>query len=157
VISILENGDGRYAIHDADERIGWLDDRRVGFRGFSTEHDVHDAIVAAHRALDGVARSATTAWASSPSAAYGLKVVADGGAELFVHHGEIAGRLLRPQRRAFDSSFGLELVLPQAVRATRRLHAALCVAAAVAPHRHRLPGDPVESAEKEAPPPALRE
>jgi hypothetical protein len=138
MIHMLEDGNGRYLIHDGDERIGWLKDRRIGFRGFTAPSDVREAIVAIHGAIEQTLGAPHARYPTMPATRHALKLVRDGAFECFVYRQEIAARLLRPHRRAFDSSFGLELSLPSWVRASQVLHAAHAAATAVRPHRDRI-------------------
>ena len=137
MLRVLSDGDDRYRLeNDDDEKIGWISGRAIGFRGFATEEDAKAGAVAAWRALDLVLRRQYPGWPSDAPAMDELHLVHDGAYEWFADGTAPIARLIRPQRRAYDLTFGIELVLPSyasegvAITAAHAVGAALESAAA---------------------------
>ncbi len=137
MLRVLSDGDDRYRLeNDDDVQIGWINGRAIGFRGFSTEADARAAAVAAWRALDLVLRRQYPGWPSYVPALDELELVHDGAYEWFADGTSPIARLIRPQRRAYDLTFGIELVLPSyasegvAITAAHAVGAALAASAA---------------------------
>jgi hypothetical protein len=70
--------------------------------------------------------------------ASGIHTVHDGAYEWFFDGTIAIARLLRPQRRAYDMSFGIELVLPSFATDGLAVAAAHALCSAVAPYRDEL-------------------
>ncbi len=139
MLKILSDEDNKHRLEDsAGVNIGWINGRAIGFRGFATEESAREAAIAAWRALDSSLRQQYPGWPRYEPAFDQLRTVHDGVYEWF-HDGttEIA-RLLRPQRRAYDHSYGIELVLPSYASEGVAITAAQSVAKAVIPHRGEL-------------------
>jgi hypothetical protein len=137
MLRVLSDGDDRYRLeNDDDVQIGWINGRAIGFRGFATEDDAKEGAVAAWRALDLVLRRQYPGWPSYSPALDELELVHDGAYEWFADGTSPIARLIRPQRRAYDLTFGIELVLPSyasegvAITAAHAVGAALATAAA---------------------------
>jgi hypothetical protein len=113
MFNIIGDGDGKYRIMLGDEvTVGWLNGRAVGFRGMKTETIAREAAIAAWQAMDGVLTNQYAGWPRREPRFDRLRVTHDGAYEWF-HDGTVpVARLLRPHRRAFSGTFGIELVLP---------------------------------------------
>lgn len=136
MVKIMSEGDGKHRVEDdRDQRIGWINGLAIGFRGFTTEEDARDAAVSARHALDKTIRSHHPGWPDRTLVAQRVRTVHDGAYEWF-YDGSIAiARVLRPQRRAYDSSFGIELVLPSFANEGLAVSAAHSLSFAVEPYR----------------------
>ena len=137
MLRVLSDGDDRYRLeNDDDVQIGWINGRAIGYRGFATEADAMEGAVTAWRALDLVLRRQYPGWPSYTPALDELHLVHDGAYEWFADRTSPIARLVRPQRRAYDLTFGIELVLPSyasegvAITAAHAVGAALASAAA---------------------------
>jgi hypothetical protein len=136
MLKILSDGDSRHRVEDsAGTQIGWIAGRTIGMRGFVTEDDARDATVAAWRAFDTALRQQFAGWPRYAPKLDQLRTVHDGAYEWFSDGSVPVARLLRPQRRAYDQSFGIELVLPSFASEGVAIVAAHSVAMAVAPFR----------------------
>ena len=142
MLRVLGDGDARYRLeNDADVQVGWINGRAIGFRGFVTESDAKAGAIAAWRALDQVLRRQYPGWPSYEPSLAELQLVHDGAYEWFTDGTAPIARLLRPQRRAYDLTFGLELVLPSyasegvAITAAHAVGAALSDAVVAGPFR----------------------
>lgn len=136
MLKILSDGDNRHRVEDAaGMQIGWIAGRTVGFRGFATEDDAREATSAAWCALDRVLRQQFAGWPRDAPKLDQLHTVHDGAYEWFSDGTAPIARLLRPQRRAYDHSFGIELVLPSYASEGVAIAAAHSVAMAIAPFR----------------------
>lgn len=124
MIYISHTAGAVYTIYDDDERVGWIDDGRVGFRGFASEARVRSALIQVWRAHDRLVLSARPSWAWRHAADIELSLEPSAGAEQYVHGGEFVGRLIRPHPRAYDASFGLEISVPSFVQQNRLLQVA---------------------------------
>jgi hypothetical protein len=139
MLKILNNGDNKYDIEDSfGTKIGWISGRSIGFRGFVTETDAREAAVAARWALDRVLSRQCAEWPRQESAPDRIRTVHDGAYEWFYDGTAPIARLLRPKRRAYDGSFGIELVLPSSAGASVALEAARSIASATAPYREEF-------------------
>ena len=147
MIRILSEGDGRHRIDDGYDAIGWIRGQAIGFRGFASESDAREAAIAARHALDRLLRSHYPGWPDRSTIHDRLKSVHDGAYEWLFDGATAIARLLRPTRRAYDSSFGIELVLPSFASEGITVAAGHAISMAVAPYR--IPPDPPE-------PPAAR-
>ncbi|HEX5973308.1 MAG TPA: hypothetical protein VFY85_15340 [Gemmatimonadaceae bacterium] len=136
MLRVLSDGDDRYRLeNDDDVQIGWINGRAIGFRGFATEAEAKQGAVAAWRALDLVLRRQYPGWPSYTPALDALQLVHDGAYEWFADGTAPIARLIRPQRRAYDLTFGIELVLPSYASEGVAITAAHAVGAALAPER----------------------
>jgi hypothetical protein len=139
MLKILNHGDDKYGVKDSSgEKIGWISGRSIGFRGFATETDARDGAVAAWRALDRVLRQYCAECPRRQPALDRLRTVHDGACEWFYDGTAPIARLLRPKRRAYDGSFGIELVLPSSAGTSVALEAARSIASATAPYREEF-------------------
>jgi hypothetical protein len=139
MLKILGDGDNKHRLEDgAGVNVGWINGRAIGFRGFVTEDAARDAAIAAWRALDASLRRQYSGWPSHQPDFDRLRVVHDGAYEWFYDGTTAIARLLRPQRRAYDSSYGIELVLPSYASEGVAITAAQSVAKAVTPYRGEL-------------------
>jgi hypothetical protein len=113
MLKIISDGENRHRLEDATgTAVGWIRGRHIGFRGFPSEAVARDAAIAAWRALQSALRQTYPGWPPYEAALNRLRTVHDGVYEWFHDgHAPIA-RLLRPRPRAYDSSLGIELVLP---------------------------------------------
>ena len=113
MFSIIGDGERKYRIMLGDEvAVGWLSDRAVGFRGMKSEAIAREAAIAAWLAMDGVLSNHYAGWPRREPRFDQIRITHDGAYEWF-HDGTIPiARLLRPHRRAFNATFGIELVLP---------------------------------------------
>jgi len=133
MLRVLSDGDDRYRLeNDDDVQVGWISGRAIGFRGFATEADAREGAVAAWRALDLVLRRQYPGWPSYAPALDDLHLVHDGAYEWFADGTAPIARLIRPQRRAYDLTFGIELVLPSYASEGVAITAAHAVGAALA-------------------------
>lgn len=136
MIKILSEGDGKHRVeNEREERIGWIRGLAIGFRGFATEDGAREAAVAARHCLDRMIQSQHNGWPSHSMAASGIHTVHDGAYEWFFDGTIAIARLLRPQRRAYDMSFAIELVLPSFASDGLAVTAAHALCSAVAPYR----------------------
>jgi hypothetical protein len=139
MLKILSDEDNKLRLEDGSGlSVGWIHGRAIGFRGFATESIARKAATAAWRALDASLRQQYPGWPHYEPAFDQLRTVHDGVSEWF-HDGttEIA-RLLRPHRRAYDHSYGIELMLPSFASEGVAITAAQSIAKAVIPHRDEL-------------------
>lgn len=133
MLRVLSDGDDRYRLENEDDvQIGWINGRAIGFRGFATEGDAKEGAVAAWQALDLVLRRQYPGWPSYTPALDELQLVHDGAYEWFADGTSPIARLVRPQRRAYDTTFGIELVLPSYASEGVAITAAHAVGAALA-------------------------
>ena len=133
-MSIFEYGDGRFRLFRGEREIGWVENRAVGFVGFSSDED---AIAAATSAYD-----ALSAWLArqrrqeaTPRRGRRLRVRSEAG-ERHLTLGDVAiGRLVSgpADHTPEGASHGFELVLPPRVGAA--LTAAHIIDQAVVRHR----------------------
>jgi hypothetical protein len=143
MLRILNHGDDKHDVEDSSgTKIGWISGRSIGFRGFATETDAREAAVAGWRALDHVLRQHSAGWPRHEPALDRLRTVNDGAYEWFYDGAAPIARLLRPQRRAYDGSFGVELVLPSSVSQAVAIAAARSIASATAPYREEFASSP---------------
>lgn len=148
MISIIQAGHARHHIAVDDERIGWIHGRTLGFRGFISEGDARDAVVELFRALDRALHVQHPGWAWRQSVELELKVVDHDGDAWVVHRDTRVARVLRPHRRAFDASLGIEIEVPASIADGQLLQAAIAAARAAAPFRDLKP---VRTGEHESP------
>lgn len=113
MFNIIGDGEGRYRIMLGDEMaVGWLTESAVGFRGMQTESLARDAASVAWQAMDRVLTNQYAGWPRREPQFDKMRITHDGAYEWF-HEGTMPiARLLRPHRRAFNGTFGIELVLP---------------------------------------------
>ena len=140
MLKILSDGDNRHRVEDAaGAQIGWINGRTIGFRGFVTEGDAHDAAIAARHAFDSALRQHHAGWPRVEPRFDQLQTMHGGAYDWFYDGTAPIARLLRPQRRAYDDSFGIELVLPSYASEGEAIAAAHSVAMAIAPYRDAAP------------------
>jgi hypothetical protein len=134
MFNIIGDGEGRYRIMLGDEvAVGWLNDRAVGFRGMKTEAIAHEAAIAGWKAMDAVLTNHYAGWPRREPQFDRMRITHDGAYEWF-HEGTVpVARLLRPHRRAFNATFGIELVLPSYATEGVGLAVAQAVAMAITP------------------------
>jgi hypothetical protein len=136
MFNILSNGDSKHRIEDAaGAQVGWIHGDVIGFRGFVTEDDARDAAVAARKALDAALERQYSGWPRRELSVDRMATVHDGTCEWFSDGTAPIARLLRPQRRAYDTSYGIELVLPSYAGEGVAITVAHRVASAIAPYR----------------------
>ena len=136
MLKILSEGDNKHRVEDSTgTQIGWINGRTIGFRGFDTEDDAREAAVAAWRTLDSALRRQYAGWPRYEPKLDQLRRIHDGAYEWFYDGTAPIARLLRPQRRAYDRSFGIELVLPSYASEGVAIAAAHSVAKAIVPYR----------------------
>jgi hypothetical protein len=136
MLKILSDGDDKHRVENSTGvAIGWIAGRTIGFRGFVTVSDARDAAIAAWHALDRVLRQQFTGWPRYQPRLDQLRLAHDGAYEWFTDGTSPVARLLRPQRRAYDHSFGIELVLPSFASEGVAIAAAHSVARAIEPYR----------------------
>jgi hypothetical protein len=148
MLKFVNHGDNKHQIEDASgAKIGWISGLSVGFRGFATESDAREGAVAAWRALNRVLRQRCPGAARHEPALDRIRTVHDGAYEWFSDGTAPIARLLRPQRRAYDGSFGVEFVLPSSAGQAVAITAARSIASATAPYREEftsLPGPDIQ-------------
>lgn len=134
MFNIIGDGERKYRIMLGDEvAVGWLNDRAVGFRGMTTEAVAHNAAIAAWRAMDSVLTNHYAGWPRREPRFDQMRITHDGAFEWF-HEGTMPiARLLRPHRRAFNATFGIELVLPSYATEGVGVTVAQAVAMAIIP------------------------
>lgn len=136
MLTVLSDGDGKYRLEDdAGTTVGWISGRAVGFGGFATERIARDAAIDGWRGLDATLRQQFAGWRHYEPVVERLHTVHDGAYEWFYDGRTAIARLLRPQRRAHDSTFAIQFVLPTYATDGTMISAALNVAAAIAPFR----------------------
>lgn len=136
MLKILSDGEERYRVEDsAGIPIGWISGRTIGFRGFATEDDARRATVAARHAFDKALAQQFPGWPCRELKLDELKTLRDGGHEWLHDDAGPVARLLRPQRRAHDGSFGIELALPSYATEGVAITTAHSVGTAVKPYR----------------------
>jgi len=139
MLTVLSIGDGKYRLEDLTGMpVSWINDRVIGFRGFPTERSARDAAVAGWRALGVTLRHEIAGWIEYAPSIERLRTVHDGAYEWFYDGTTAIARLLRPQRRAHDATFGIQFVLPTYAMDGTLISAAQNVAVAVAPFRELL-------------------
>ena len=134
MFNIIGDGEGRYRIMRGDEvTVGWLTNQALGFRGMKTEAVAREAAIAAWQAMDAVLANQYAGWPRREPRFDEMRITHDGVHEWF-HDGTIPiARLLRPHRRAFNATFGIELVLPTYATEGVGVAAAQAVATAIEP------------------------
>jgi hypothetical protein len=134
MFSFLSEGNGKYRImFGNDTAVGWINDRTIGFRGMTTERAAHDAAAIAWQAMDAVLITQYAGWPRREPRLDQMRLAHDGAYEWF-HEGTMPiARLLRPHRRAFNGTFGIELVLPSYSTEGVAVAVAQAVAKAVVP------------------------
>jgi len=139
MLKILSEGDAKHRVEDSTgTQIGWISGRAIGFRGFPTESDAREAAIAARRALDRALRQHYAGWPPYEPRLDQIRTMHDGAYEWLSDGTTPIARLLRPQRRAYDHSFGVELVLPSYASEGVAITAAHRVATATTPYRGEL-------------------
>jgi hypothetical protein len=134
MFNIIGDGERKYRIMLGDEvAVGWLTDRAVGFRGMTSEAIAREAAIAAWQAMDAVLTNQYAGWPRREPRFDQMRVTHDGAYEWF-HEGTMPiARLLRPHRRAFNATFGIELVLPSYATEGVGVAVAQSVAKAIVP------------------------
>jgi len=146
MLKVLSEGDRRYRLEDStNATVGWIRGTVIGFRGFVTEADARDAAIAAWRALGTSLRSEYPGWPRYEPAVQQVRTIHDGAYEWFSDGMMPIARLLRPQGRAYDTSFGIELVLPSYSTEGVAITAARNLTFAIAPFRDAPPKTVVDS------------
>jgi hypothetical protein len=113
MLRILSDGENRHRLEDATgTSIGWIRGRYIGFRGFESEANARDAAKAAWRAMQAGLRQQYPGWPAYEADLGRLRTMHDGIYEWFYDGTERIARVLRPHSRAYDTSLGIELVLP---------------------------------------------
>lgn len=136
MLTVLSDGDGKYRLEDSTGTlVSWINGRAITLRGFPTERAARDAAIAGWRALGETLRQEFAGWREYAPAVDRLHTVHDGAYEWFYDGTTAIARLLRPQRRAFDSTFGIQFVLPSYATDGAVISAAHSVAFAAAPYR----------------------
>jgi hypothetical protein len=136
MFKVLSHGDNKHRLEDsAGEHVGWVHGHAIGFRGFVTQDDARDAAIAARKALDAALERQYLGWPRREPILDRVRTVHDGAYEWFTDGTAPIARLLRPQRRAYDSSYGIELVLPSFASEGVAITVACSVASAIAPYR----------------------
>ena len=142
MLKVLSDGDNKYRLEDGTGvAVGWINGRSVGFRGFATESDAREAAIAARRALDVALRHEYPGWPAQESIGE-VRAIHDGADEWFYGGTRAIARLLRPQRRAYNYSFGIELLLPSYASEGVAITAAYSLARAIEPYRDELAVQP---------------
>jgi hypothetical protein len=139
MLKVLSEGDGRYRLEDSGgASIGWIRGSAIGFRGFVTEIDARDAAVAAWRSLSASLRGEYPGWPHHEPAFEQMRTIRDGAYEWFSDGTVPIARLLRPHGRAYDSSYGIELVLPSYATEGVAITASPNLVLAIAPFRDTM-------------------
>ena len=134
MFNIIGDGERKYRIMLGDEvAVGWLTDRAVGFRGMKTETVAHEAAIAAWQAMDAVLTNHYAGWPRREPRFDQMRLAHDGAFEWFHEGTTPIARLLRPHRRAFNATFGIELVLPSFATEGVGVAVAQSVARAIVP------------------------
>jgi hypothetical protein len=136
MIKVLSAGDQKHRLEDAaGTQVGWINGRSIGFRGFRTEEDSRAAAAVAWQALDSALQRQYSGSGNRRPALDRLVLIHDGAYEWFSDGVAPVARLLRPHRRAYDGTYGIELVLPTYANEGVAITAACAVASAVRPYR----------------------
>jgi hypothetical protein len=138
MLKIVSEGDGRFRLLDAsDFPMGWIAGLAIGFRGFVNELHARGAAALGWRALDTTLSGQYAGWPRRNIRLEELRLAHDGAYEWF-HAGAVpVARLLRPGRRAYDASYGIEMVLPSYATEGVAIAAAQSVAEALTPLRDK--------------------
>ena len=140
MLKILSDSDNKHRVEDATgTQFGWISGRTIGFRGFATEDNARDATIAGWRAFERVLRHHYAGCLNYEPQLDQLRRMHDGAYEWFYDGTAPIARLLRPQPRAYDHSFGIELVLPSYASEGVAIAAAHAVATAIEPYRDVSP------------------
>ena len=135
MLKILSDGENRHRLEDSTgTAVGWIRGRTIGIRGFQSELAARDGAVAAWRALQAALRQHYPGWPAYEAALDRLRTVHDGAYEWFYDGTAPIARLLRPHSRAYDTSLGIELVLPSYASEGVAMTVAQSVARATAPY-----------------------
>lgn len=136
MLTVLSDGDSKYRLEDPTGiTVSWINGRAIGVRGFPDERAARDAAVAGWRALGATLRQEFAGWREYEPVVDELHTVHDGAYEWFFDGTTAIARLLRPQWRATDSSFGIQFLLPTYATDGAVISAAHNVALAVAEYR----------------------
>ena len=117
-LSIFEYGDGRFRLNHGDREVGWVENRAVGFVGFSSEEEAVRAATTAYDALGSwLARQRRQE--AAPRRGRRLRVRSEAGDRQLMLGEVPIGRLVSgPVDQApEDASYGFELMLPPRVGA----------------------------------------
>jgi hypothetical protein len=143
MLRILSEGEDRHRLESASgARVGWIHGHAIGFRGIESESAAMRAAVPAARALEAILLREYPGRPRHESSA-AVKLVRDGAYEWIAAGAHPLARLLRPvddrPSDPFDSTFGIELVLPSystegvAIQAAEALSRALALDASAHP------------------------
>jgi hypothetical protein len=99
----------------------------------STAAVAHEAAIAAWRAMDSVLTNHYPGWPRRDPRFDRMRITHDGAFEWFHEGTTPIARLLRPHRRAFNATFGIELVLPSYATEGVGVSVAQSMARAIAP------------------------
>ena len=136
MLTVLSDGDGKYRLEDSTGTlVSWINGRTISVRGFRTERAARDAAIAGWRALGESLRQEFAGWPEYEPVLDRLHAVHDGAYEWFYDGTTAIARLMRPRTRAFDSTFGIEFVLPSYATDGAVIAAAQSVTFAVAEYR----------------------
>lgn len=117
MLRILGDGEDRHRLENAaGARVGWIRGHAIGFRGLDSESAAMRSALSAARALESILRREFPGRPRHELSASDLTLVRDGAYEWIASGALPLARLLRPvddrPSDPFDSSFGIELVLP---------------------------------------------
>lgn len=144
MLRILSDGEDRHRLESASgARVGWIHGHAIGFRGIESESAAMRAAVSAARALEAILLREYPGRPRHEESAAKVKLVRDGAYEWIAVGARPLARLLRPvddrPEDPFDSTFGIELVLPSystegvAIQAAEALSRALALDAPAHP------------------------
>lgn len=138
MLRILGDGEDRHRLESATgARVGWIHGSSIGFRGLASESAAMRSAVSASRALEVILQREYPGRPRHDASGAQVKLVSDGAYEWIAEGARPLARLLRPvddrPSDPFDSTFGIELVLPSystegvAILAAEALSRALAV------------------------------
>jgi hypothetical protein len=125
-LNVIADGRGGFRLHRAGEQIGWIEGRAIGFRGFDSAKDAHQAAGTAYGALRGWLARQRRMELLPGSRRAALQTRRDGGVTWLTLGGRAIGRIVEPhERNPFgQGGYGFELDMPALLKPVNTLSAA---------------------------------
>jgi hypothetical protein len=133
-LSVIADGRVGFQLHREGEQVGWIEGRAIGFRGFESAKDAHQAASTAYGALRSwLARQRRTDLTPGSRRTV-LHARRDHGVTWLTLGNVRIGRLIEPYHRDLISEgrYGFELDLPPLLQPVNAISAAQVIDAALA-------------------------